>query len=126
MAAAQVHGTQQRDANSPLRVSLSRVTLNSVERRDSHSAAAPWRRPWVGILMWARQPADVPVTSTILTANDGGSTDLWAPLQRGFGTDGAYTASLKPVTCAVLKGRVSAGEEPSQLGAGSWNVSGRV
>jgi len=73
---------------------------------------------------------DVDVRETIVRASYDGFEDLWAPLESGVAPSGAFTAGLDPGPRAELKrelrARLDVGDEPFELTARAWLVTGRT
>ncbi len=74
--------------------------------------------------------ADVDVAPVTVTAGYENFEDLWQPLEVGVGPAGAYTVSLARDRRRALKDevrrRLGAGDEPFELTARAWVVTGRV
>jgi SAM-dependent methyltransferase len=83
--------------------------------------AALWTA--VGLVEVAVQPA-------VASANYESFEDLWQPLEAGVGPAGAYTASLeddhRERLKVELRRRLDVGEDPFELTARAWVVTGRV
>lgn len=73
---------------------------------------------------------DVAVSPVSVTADYQDFEDLWAPLEMGVGPAGAYTVALNANERQTLKRemarRLGVGQEPFQLSARAWVVTGRV
>jgi SAM-dependent methyltransferase len=73
---------------------------------------------------------DVNVTSASVSADYANFDDLWAPLEAGVGPAGAFTVSVDADTRSTLKRelarRLRVGDEPFELSARAWVVTGRV
>ena len=69
-------------------------------------------------------------SEAIVSASYDGFEDLWEPLERGVAPSGAYAVSLAPERRAALKEelrtRLAVGDEPFDLTARAWVVTGRV
>ena len=74
--------------------------------------------------------SDVRVGETIVRASYDGFEDLWAPLESGVAPSGAFTVGLDPEPRAELKrelrARLDVGDEPFELTARAWLVTGRT
>jgi SAM-dependent methyltransferase len=74
--------------------------------------------------------ADIDVGSATVTAAYDGFEDLWQPIEVGVGPAGAYTVSLARDRRLALKDevrrRLGVGDEPFELSARAWIVTGRV
>lgn len=74
--------------------------------------------------------ADVHVGEAIVPARYDGFEDLWAPLESGVAPSGAFTVSLEPPARAQLKRelrvRLGVGDEPFELTARAWLVTGHA
>jgi SAM-dependent methyltransferase len=74
--------------------------------------------------------ADVAVAEAVVGARYDDFEDLWRPLEQGVAPAGAYAVALAPERRAALKDelrrRLGAGEEPFELTARAWVVTGRV
>ncbi len=74
--------------------------------------------------------ADIDVGPVTVAAAYDGFEDLWQPLEVGVGPAGAYTVSLARDHRRALKDevrrRLGVGEEPFELTARAWVVTGRV
>lgn len=79
--------------------------------------------------LWA-DLADVHVREANVRAGYESFEDLWAPLESGVAPSGAFTVALAPERRAELKRRLGArlavGDEPFELTARAWLVTGRV
>jgi SAM-dependent methyltransferase len=100
----------------------------AADRDESHMAYAT---PDELSGLWsAAGLADVDVSSAVATADYDGFDDLWAPFERGVGPAGAYAISLEDDNRAALKDefrrRLGVGDDPFQLTARAWIVTGRV
>lgn len=73
--------------------------------------------------------ADVDVSAVVVAADYDGFEDLWHPLELGVAPSGAYAASLPADRRAVLaeefRRRLGVGDDPFQLTARAWVVTGR-
>jgi hypothetical protein len=73
--------------------------------------------------------ADVRVGEATVRASYTGFEDLWAPLESGVAPSGAFTVALDPPRRAALKAalraRLGVGDEPFELPARAWIVTGR-
>jgi SAM-dependent methyltransferase len=72
----------------------------------------------------------VEVSPVVVVASYDDYEDLWSPLEVGVGPAGAYAASLPPEHRASLKQelrrRLGVGDDPFELKARAWVVTGRV
>ncbi len=73
---------------------------------------------------------DVSVAGATVSADYSDFDDLWSPLEAGVGPAGAYTVALDTREREALKKefarRLGVGEQPFQLSARAWVVTGRV
>ena len=73
---------------------------------------------------------EVAVTPLVVTADYSGFEDLWDPFDPGVGPVGAYMATTSAEQRAVVKEefrrRLGVGDEPFQLTARAWAVTGIV
>lgn len=74
--------------------------------------------------------ADVSVSGATVSAGYADFEDLWSPLEAGVGPAGAYTAGLDDAARETLKQelarRLRVADEPFELSARAWIVTGRV
>jgi SAM-dependent methyltransferase len=98
---------------------------------DHDEGSMPFCAPGQLAELWSAVGlTDVRDSAAVVAATYDGFEDLWEPLEGGVGPSGAYAASLSPARRAALKEelrrRLGVGDEPFQLTARAWLVSGRV
>jgi len=107
------------------------VALDPSASERDEGVCMPFCRPGeLGDLWAAAGLDDVEVVPVVVSARYDGFEDLWQPLELGVAPSGAYAVSLEPDRRAALKDelrrRLGAGEQPFQLTARAWVVTGRV
>ena len=80
--------------------------------------------------LWSTALDDVQVGETSVRASYSGFEDLWAPLESGVAPSGAFTVGLEEERRARLKAefraRLGVGDDPFELSARAWVVTGSV
>jgi len=107
------------------------VALDPSASERDEGVCMPFCRPGELGDLWATAGlADVEVAPVVVSAHYDGFEDLWQPLEAGVAPSGAYAVSLAPERRAALKDelrrRLGAGEQPFELTARAWVVTGRV
>ena len=107
------------------------VALDPAAAERDEGRCMPYCAPDELADLWAAAGlADVEVGAVVVSAGYAGFEDLWRPLELGVAPSGAYAAALAPARRAALKAelrrRLGAGDEPFELSARAWVVTGRA